>query len=181
MKKYPINYKLLIICALASSLLSSPSSMTAQGRVDHVYFASMGVGNRDISRSNVLRLNDIPALAARHLHKNYQKTESVSWSRKQGGYVATLNQDGRLHQINYDQAGNFQYSIRFLEVKDLGEQMLKQIKKEYPAFAFDIIAEVKNEIRTEIILTLKNEYVMKSLMIRNGQIQVIDQLDYASR
>jgi hypothetical protein len=181
MKKYPIRFKLLIISALASASLSFPGILPAQGSADRVFYASFTSESRSLAGPKLLRLNEIPGVASRHLLKNYQQTASVSWSRKPGGFIATLNQAGRVFQVNYDQAGNFQYSVRFMEMEDLGEKLLRQIKKEYPSFTFDIIAEVKNEVRTQIIVTLKNEYLMKSLMIRDGQIQVIDQLDYASR
>lgn len=180
--KIPIfKSKILIISALAVSTLAAPVSLTAQGEENFFYYASLYKGARLASGNSMPRLNEIPAVASRHLVKNYQRAAEASWTRKPGGYVATIEQQGNLVQVNYDQVGNFQYSVRFLEFEALGTEVCRQITKNYPSYKVDIVAEVKSEFRTEFILTLKNEFSMKGLMVRNGQIQVIDDLVYATR
>lgn len=173
--------KILIISALASSLLVSPVVLTAQGEHEFLYLASLKHGESRVSGNFTPRLNEIPALAARHLAKNYQRANEITWARKSSGFVASIQQDGYVLQVNYDQAGNFQYAVRFVQLRDLGGDICRQISKLYPGFSADIVAEVKSDFRTEYILTIKNESSMKSLMVRDGQIQVIDDLSYAAR
>jgi|GEM_PF-6511013 hypothetical protein len=180
--KIPIfKSKILIISALATSMLIAPASLTAQGEENFFYYASLYKDARLASGNSMPRLNEIPAVASRHLVKNYQRAADATWTRKSGGYVASFEQQGNLIQVNYDQVGNFQYSVRFLEFQALGTEICRQITKTYPSYTVDIVAEIKSEFRTEFILTLKNEFSMKGLMISNGQVRVIDDLVYATR
>ncbi len=79
----------------------------------------------------------------------------------------------------YDNQGAFLYSVKYFEESDLNNDLQKRLKREYPGFQFDILTEINNEIKTIYLVTLKNKYSMKSLLIEQGEIRVIDDLNYA--
>lgn len=181
MKIKRLTYKLLAVNLFLATVAFSPAILRAQEepakKTESLYTAN----ETGYSRPLNVRLNEIPAQAYRHFHKNFSKVESVSWARTNRGYQVRYQVDGIPGQALYDPYGNFQYSVRYFEIGQCDAAIIDQLKRAFPGYSADIISEVNNETRLVYLVTLKNEFSMKSVMIRDGQVQVIDDLAYAAR
>lgn len=181
MKIIRLTYKFLAVNLLLASLAFSPVRLKAQEEPAKKAPSTDMSEEPGYPRPLNARLNEIPAQAYRHFHKNFSKVVSVSWARGNRGYQVRYQAEGIPGQAFYDQYGNFQYSVRYFEVAQCDASILERLKREFPGYNADIISEVNNETRLVYVVTLKNEYSMKSVMIRDGAVQVIDDLAYAVR
>ena len=129
-------------------------------------------------QSNV-RLNEINTQAFRHFRKNNPLIEHEYWEKTQNGLTVRYKDSDKLGLAYYDNQGAFLYTVKYFEESDLNIDLQKRLKREYPGFQFDILTEINNEIKTIYLVTLKNKYSMKSLLIDQGEIRVIDDLNYA--
>jgi hypothetical protein len=178
MKKGNFIYKSLIINTICFfSLLQV--TVHAQGNWKKV---TSQHGNLDESaqsfQSNV-RLNEINAQAFRHFRKNYPSVEHEYWGKTRNGFTVRFKESDKLNLAYYDNQGAFLYSVKYFEESDMNDDLQKRLKREYPGYEFDILTEINNEIKTVYLVTLKNKYSLKSLMIDQGEIRVIDDLNYA--
>jgi hypothetical protein len=129
-------------------------------------------------QSNV-RLNEINTQAFRHFRKNYPLVEQEYWEKTQHGLTVRFKDSEKMSLVYYDNQGTFLYTVKYFEESDLNIDLQKRLKREYPGFQFDILTEINNETKTIYLVTLKNKYSMKSLLIEQGEIKVIDDLNYA--
>ena len=129
-------------------------------------------------QSNV-RLNEINTQAFRHFHKNYPSVEREYWEKTRNGFTVRFKESDKLSLAYYDYQGGFLYAVKYFEESDMDIDLQKRLKREYPGYQFDILTEINNEIKTVYLVTLKNKYSLKSLMIDQGEIRVIDDLNYA--
>jgi hypothetical protein len=176
-----LTYKLLAINLLLATVAFSPVRLKAQEEPAKKIPLEYAVDESGYSRPLNVRLNEIPGQAYRHFYKNFPKVASVSWARGCRGYEVRYQAEGIPCQALYDQYGNFQYSVRYLEVAQCDAVILERLKREFPGYQADIISEVNNDTRLVYLVTLKNAISMKSVMIRDGEVQVIDDLAYATR
>jgi hypothetical protein len=179
MKIPSIKSNFLLINVLFSIGCMAPALLTAQSTGTNQSFAYAPPNELAYTRPANARLNDIPSIAYRHFAKNFPQAEQTIWSKLSGGYQVRFNASGILNQANYDRHGNFLHGIRYLEAGQIDGQILKRLKREFPGFDPDIVSEVNNESRTVYVITLKSAFSMKSVILREGVFQVIDDLDYA--
>lgn len=171
--------KPLVIIAIGSfSLLFSGNLMAQGGFKKAIYKESGFIGSDHQVQSNV-RLNEINPQAFRHFRKNYPTVDQEYWEKTQNGFTAHFKESDRISLAYYDNQGGFLYSVKYFEEADLNSDLQKRLKREYPGFQFDILTEINNETKTVYLVTLKNKYAMKSLLIDQGEIKVIDDLNYA--
>jgi hypothetical protein len=179
MKIPQLKSNLLSISALAlfSTLFSQP--VQAQSELTGQPMAYVSARETAFMRPTNTRLNDIPAQTYRHFAKHYQQAEAPAWSRVSGGFRVQFRQQGVLSQAVYDEKGSFQHAIRYLDLAQVDSDLLKKIRKAFPGYETDIVSEVNNESRIVYLITLKNPYSMKSVLYREGEFHLIDDLDYA--
>lgn len=163
--------------ALFSILLSQP--LQAQTDFSGHPVAYAAARETAFIRPINTRLNDIPAQTYRHFAKHYQQAEAPAWSRVSGGFQVLFRHQGALCQAMYDEKGSFQHAIRYLDLEQVDSDLLKKIRKAFPGYDTDIVSEVNNESRIVYLITLKNQYSMKSVLFREGEFYLIDDLDYA--
>jgi hypothetical protein len=179
MKIPSIKSNYLLINVLFGIGCLVPALLSAQATGTNQSLAYSSLSEQAYTRPANTRLNDIPSHAYRHFAKNYPQAEQTIWSKQSGGYQVRFNASGTLCQANYDRFGNFLHGIRYLEAGQIDGQLLRRLKREFPGFDPDIVSEVNNESRTVYVITLKNAFSMKSVVLREGVFQVIDDLDYA--
>lgn len=172
---------LLLINALIAISTSNPHALVAQTDAGSAVLAYHQATERSFSRPVNARLNDIPVQAYRHFVRNFSQAAEESWSKQTSGYQVRFKSSGVLCQASYDRFGNFMYGVRFLEAGQIDGQILKKLKHEFPGYEPDIVSEINNESRTVYMITLKNQYSMKSVLFKEGSFQVIDDLEYAGR
>jgi hypothetical protein len=171
--------KPLVIIAIATISLLFTNEIKAQESFKNtVLKQSEFTGSERLIKSNV-RLNDINPQAFRHFRKNHASVENEYWEKTSKGLIAHFREEDRMSLAYYDNLGTFLYSIKYFEESDLNADLQNRLKREFPGFQFDILTEINNEIKTVYLVTLKNKYAMKSLMIDHGEIRVIDDLNYA--
>jgi len=169
---------LIIILTGAISLLFS-SKIVAQGNFKKALFRESGYAVPEQKVQSNVRLNEINPQAFRHFRKNHPNVEQEYWEKTQNGLIAHFKNGDNFSVAYYDNQGAFLYSVKYFEESALNNELQKRIKREYPGYQFDILSEVNNEIKTIFLVTLKNKYTMKSLVIDQGEIRVIDDLNYA--
>jgi hypothetical protein len=162
---------------LFSTILSQP--VQAQSDFSGQQFAYATVRETAFTRPVNTRLNDIPAQTYRHFTKHYQQAEAPTWSRVSAGFQVVFRQQGVLSQAIYDEKGSFQHAIRYLDLSQVDADLLKKIRKAFPGYETDIVSEINNECRMVYLITLKSPYSMKSVLYREGEFHLIDDLDYA--
>ena len=181
MKIVRLSYNLLAVNFVLATVAFSPVRLEAQELTAKKAQAMSSIDENVYSRPMNARLNEIPVQAYRHFQKIFSRVESVSWERGNRGFQVRYQAEGIPGHAFYDQHGNFQYSVRYFEVTQCDASILERLKQEFPGYHADIISEVYNETRLVYLVTLKNALSMKSVMIRDGEIQVIDDLAYAAR
>jgi hypothetical protein len=175
-KKY---CKPLIIIAIGGFSLLFSDDLVAQGGFKKAIYKESGYAMSEQPVQSNIRLNEINPQVFRHFRKNYPTVEQEYWEKTNNGLIAHFKNADNISLAYYDNQGAFLYSVKYFEESALNNDLHKRIKKEYPGFQFDILSEVNNEIKTIYLLTLKNKYSMKSLIIDQGEIRVIDDLNYA--
>jgi hypothetical protein len=179
MNYHKLFCKPLFIITLTSFFLFNAAAIRAQGHGKSNLFKESGFnGSVPQAQSNV-RLNEINTLAFRHFHKNNPNVEQEFWEKTHQGFIAHFKDSDKSSFAYYDNQGAFLYSVKYFEESDLNIDLQKRLKREYPGFQFDILTEINNEIKSVYLVTLKNKYAMKSLLIDQGEIRVIDDLNYA--
>jgi hypothetical protein len=179
MKVSKLFCKPLIIIVIGAISMLFSSKMVAQGNIKKGFYKESGYAIPEhLVQSNV-RLNEINPQAFRHFRKNYPSVEQEYWEKTQNGLIAHFKNAENISLAYYDTQGAFLYSVKYFEESALNNELQKRIKREYPGFQFDILTEVNNETKTILLVTLKNKYAMKSLIIDQGEIRVIDDLNYA--
>lgn len=178
MKNNIFSPKLLTIIVLGFFTLLT-FQVGAQENWKKAVYQSDNFSEKGHSFQSNVRLNEINTQAFRHFRKSFPAIESEYWEKNQNGFMARFKESNKFTMVYYDNQGSFQYSVKYFEESDLDEEIQKRIKKEYPGFQLDIVTEINNEIRNVYLVTLKNKYSMKSLLINQGEIQVIDDLNYA--
>lgn len=171
--------KSLIIISIGGISLLFSSKIQAQANIKKAIYKESGFSVPEYQVQSNIRLNDINPQAFRHFRKNYPAIEQEYWEKTQNGLIAHFKNAENISLAYYDNQGAFLYSVKYFEESALNHELQKRIKREYPGFQFDILTEVNNEIKTIYLVTLKNKYNMKSLMIDQGEIRVIDDLNYA--
>jgi hypothetical protein len=171
--------KPLVIIAIGGISLLLSSEMMAQGNFKKAIYKESGFSGPDHQVQSNVRLNEINPQAFRHFRKNYPSVEQEYWEKTQNGFTAHFKEGDKLSLAYYDHQGGFLYSVKYFEESDLNNELQKRLKREYPGFQFDILTEINNETKTVYLVTLKNKYAMKSLLIDQGEIRVIDDLNYA--
>jgi hypothetical protein len=179
MKISKLFCKPLIIIVIGVISILFPSKIVAQGNFKKAIYKESGYAGPEHQVQSNVRLNEINPQAFRHFRKNYPTVEQEYWEKTQNGLIAHFKNANNISLAYYDNQGAFLYSVKYFEESALHNELQKRIKREYPGFQFDILSEVNNEIKTIYLLTLKNKYTMKSLMIDQGEIRVIDDLNYA--
>lgn len=169
----------LFTILLVAIFSASSSSLVAQGGFRKSLIREYGYQAGIPQVQSNVRLNEINTLAFRHFRKNYASVEQAYWEKNQHGFMAKFTESDQLNLVYYDNEGSFQYSVRYLAENDLNHDLQKRLKREFPGYQFDILSEINNEVRTVYLVTLKNKYSMKSLMIDQGEIKVIEDLNYA--
>lgn len=181
MKMNRLTQGFLLLGMMSVTTAFSPVELTAQADPVGLTMAGAHAVEPGYPRPVNARLNDIPAQAYRHFHKNFSKVEGISWARVNRGFQVRFAWDGIPGQANYDPYGNFLYSVRYFDASQCDALVMDKVKRAFPGYQTDIISEINNDIRIVYLITLKNESSMKSIMIRDGEIQQIDDLSYAGR
>lgn len=181
MKMIHVTQGFLLAGMMSVTTAFSPVELTAQSDPLRVTMTSTLTAEPGHPRPENARLNDIPAQAYRHFHKNFSKVEGASWSRDSRGFQVRFQREGIPSQAYYDHHGNFRYAVRYFDASQCDAQVMEKVKRAFPGYQPDIISEINNEVRLVYLLTLKNESSVKSIMIRDGDIQLIDDLSYAGR
>ena len=175
-KIFNISLIIKILCAI---FLFSPIDLKAQSSGKKHINRESGFNIPDQQVQSNVRLNEINILAFRHFRKNNPLIEQEYWEKTQHGLTVKFRDADKISLAYYDNQGAFLYTVKYFEESDLNIDLQKRLKREYPGFQFDILTEINNEIKTVYLVTLKNKYSMKSLLIEQGEIRVIDDLNYA--
>lgn len=179
MKIPQLKSNMLFISALALISATTPQLLSAQTGLSGQQFAFASPQEPAFSRPANTRLNDIPAQAYRHFAKHYQQARETTWAKVSAGYQVQFRQNEVTSQVNYDDKGTFQQAIRYLEPEQVDADMVKRIRKAFPGYQLDIVSEINNECRIIFLITIKNQYAMKSVLLREGEFHLIDDLEYA--
>lgn len=171
--------KPLVIIVIGGISILFSSKMMAQGNVKKAIYKESGYAGSAHPVQRNVRLNEINPQAFRHFRKNYPSVQQEFWEKTQNGITAHFTEAGKMSLAYYDNQGGFLYTVKYFEEADLHTDLQKRLKREYPGFQFDILSEINNETKTVYLVTLKNKYAMKSLLIDQGEIKVIDDLNYA--
>jgi hypothetical protein len=179
MKIPQLKSNMLLINALFVVSAALPLSLGAQTGPTRQQMAYTQTGDNVFSRPSNARLNDIPIQAYRHFAKHYQQARETAWSRVSTGYQVRFQQNGVVSQAYYNENGSFRHAIRYLEPAQVDADLVKRLRKAFPGYQLDIVSEINNESRIVFLITMKNQYTMKSVLLREGEFQLIDDLDYA--
>jgi|GEM_PF-3621657 len=179
MKYRKLYTKSFIISILCGFLLFLSIDLKAQTPGKKHINKETGFNVTDQQVQSNVRLNEINTQAFRHFRKNNPQVEHEYWEKTQHGLTVRFKDSDKMSLAYYDKQGAFLYSVKYFEESDLNNDLQRRLKREYPGFQFDILTEINNEIKTIYLVTLKNKYSMKSLLIEQGEIRVIDDLNYA--
>jgi hypothetical protein len=179
MNKHKILNISLITSILCLFLVILSTDINAQSSGKKLYNRESGFNIPDQQVQSNVRLNEINTLAFRHFRKNNPQIEHEYWEKTQHGLTVKFKDSDNLSLAYYDNQGAFLYTVKYFEESALNSDLQKRLKREYPGYQFDILTEINNEIKTIYLVTLKNKYSMKSLLIEQGEIRVIDDLNYA--
>jgi hypothetical protein len=169
----------LIISSLCFFFVVLSTDLKAQSSGKKHIYRESGFNVSDQQVQSNVRLNEINTLAFRHFRKNNPLVEHEYWEKTQQGFTVRFKDADKVSLAYYDNQGAFLYSVKYFEESELNNELQKRLRREYPGFQFDILTEINNDIKTIYLVTLKNKYSMKSLLIEQGEIRVIDDLNYA--
>ena len=180
MKKIQILNQIKALSLFGISMILSVGFAKSQERYEvasnHTNLATGTAGASP--KADHRRMNEIHANAVRHYLRNYPDAANAQWHKSGTGYQVKFLEKGQECLAIYTEKGLFRHTVRFLDESVLHPSVLKKIRKDFPEYATDIVAEILTENKKQFLVTLKNNRSMKSLVIDQQAITVIDELEY---
>jgi len=119
-----------------------------------------------------LRLNEVNITAARYFNKNFKDVKFQTWYNTSIGNQVLYKENGIVNQTMFNQSGEFEYTIRFLEIKDLPQNISIKIAKSFPEFDLLSINELNLNDSIIYFIRLKLINTQKSFIVSEDEIQL---------
>ncbi len=154
MKTQQFKNKVLMTYFLSIVLLSN--SMSAQ----------------DIVMSGPLRLNEVNIHAARYFNKKFPDIIEQSWYNTSIGNQVVYKENGISRQSIFNLRGEFEYTIKFIDAKDLPQIILKRIALNFPRFEVHSVSEIQFSEACMYFIVIIQSNTQKSFIISEEEIQL---------
>lgn len=170
MKLAVISMIALAISQASFGQLTEDTFLPARLIEDHEIKITIGVHDRR-------EAPQIPAVAMRHLEKNFSDYSFLNWYIYDEGIVARFESDKLSHMSLYGIDGLWKHTITYYPPEKLSEQTIQVIKKRYPDYEVQRgwHAHIKNA-KPRVIVQIENELEMKELAVLGKKLVTLKAL-----
>jgi hypothetical protein len=130
--------------------------------------------NLDLSRVVEVKLGDVAAKAQKDFAKSFKQAEQIKWYKLDDGFIASFNQHGTAKRSNYDQKGNWRYSMATYTEEKLPLEVRSQVKTTYYDFAITLVNEIKTREKIIYIVHMTDKTSWINLRVCEGEMEVIE-------
>jgi hypothetical protein len=128
----------------------------------------------DLSKSRVLRLNEVNTYAARHLLKNFAPTAEVTWIQEKHGFVALCNEGDSVVKVYYKLNGNFESCTKYYLADDLNVNLKSTLLKKFPGCKIMMVTEVTNLEKEELFIKIKDGAYIRTVHFSGDGMEITE-------
>jgi hypothetical protein len=128
---------LILLCACTASKVNNQSSYNKN------FVAVSSPDATPAETGNAVYRNDIHIKAVRHFRKSFPAVKDERWFIIQNGYMAKYKTGDTNIRIDYDQHGNWLYSIRYITEKDLPRIVRAQVKSTWYDYTISSVEQIE--------------------------------------
>jgi len=133
---------------------------------------SNSISAQELVTSGALRLNEVNIHAARYFNKKFPDIIEQSWYSTSIGNQVVFKENGISRQSIFNQRGEFEYTIKFIEAKDLPQNILKRIALNFPRFEVHSVSEIQFSENCMYFIVIIQSNTQKSFVISEEEIQL---------
>jgi hypothetical protein len=127
-----------------------------------------------------LRLNEVNSHAARHFLNHYSYATGVKWIRDDHYYIACFESDQSRTRVNYDNDGNFAFSVKYYTADGLSGDLKMAIAKKFPGCQLRIVTEWINELyKKAIFVNIQDGHYIRTIRCDEEGIEVTENIENA--
>ncbi|WP_276485056.1 hypothetical protein [Paraflavitalea pollutisoli] len=117
--------------------------------------------------------NNISIRAVRHFKDTYPKAQDERWYIIQNGFMAKFRVDSTNVRTDYDQHGNWLYTIRYLYEKQLPREVRRIVRSNYLDFIVSSAEEIQVNREFIYLLHIHEGKDWRIVRVYNGEMSEI--------
>lgn len=117
--------------------------------------------------------NNISIRAVRHFKDTYPKALDEQWYVIQRGFMAKFRVDGINVRSDYDQHGNWLYTIRYLYEKQLPREVRRIVRSNYLDYEISSAEEIQVNRDFIYLLHIHEGKDWKTIRVHNGEMSEV--------
>ena len=122
-----------------------------------------------------LRRNEINSQAMRNFFGQHQNVQNARWFKAGDDLImVSFTIDGILHWIHYNNNGDKEFMIRFLDEKKLPRQVRHLIKSNYYDFNITHVREISRKDKTAFVVNIEDQSSWKIINLVDGEMEVVE-------
>jgi hypothetical protein len=118
-------------------------------------------------------IKTISSKAIKNFKIEFGKADPVKWFKLSNGFVAYCTVNSIQNKAYYDRKGNWLYSTRYYEEKDLPKDVRAIVRSTYYDYSISGIQEIHVDDKTVYLVYVKDETTWKTLRVCNGEMEVL--------
>jgi hypothetical protein len=172
----------LLLCTLLVGGLILPvltngqTDAPVQEQVKYPSLTSWQPANEGTTIKSNVPLNEIKIQAFRFFRRHFPTASDETWNKSPEGLTAYFNDRNAFCKAFFNGRGVFLYCLKYYPGEGLTADVQTGIRKAFPGYGIGLVTEVDNGDRTVLVVRLENTYFIKTLIIRDGKMEVSEEL-----
>lgn len=125
----------------------------------------------------VAHASGISAKALRHFSEAFAGVTGVQWSVVVSGYMAQFTANGVVTRDFYDAKGNWRYTIKYYDGKQLTAGVASTVRSVYYDYAILSVQEVVLANKTIYLVNIEGDKKLKTIRVCNDEVEVMNEYD----
>ncbi|PWT77190.1 MAG: hypothetical protein C5B59_04640 [Bacteroidetes bacterium] len=118
--------------------------------------------------------SEVNTKAMRDFRKAFKNVSDEKWYSISSGYLAEFTDHSIKNSVVYDKKGNWVFTIRYYDEKDLPGDVRSQVKKTYYDYTITTVEEIHVDDKVIYLVHLQNDSTWKKVRICDGEMQLIE-------
>jgi len=120
-------------------------------------------------------LSGIHPRAVKDFQKSFKDITNEQWSNLPDGFIASFTMDSMQTRVAYNRKGNWQYTMRYYNEKELPGEVRSMVKSVYYDYTISRVAEIHIDDQPVYIVYIQDETHFKIIGVNNDEMQVIQE------
>lgn len=175
-KQFVILFSFLFLSATAA--WAGP----ADAQKIHSVFSLPGSIGITVKAADLVKLNAedkftlTPAYtrAQRDFHKKFMLATGEKWYEIRGGMLVSFKTGENRNSVVYDKKGIWQYSLRYINEKEVPKEVRGSVKREYYDYSIKQVDEIQIPEGTVYFFHLEDDQSFKNVRVFENEMVVLD-------